>query len=430
MEIYEDTKIYIICPACTVSGGPELLHQLGAALQKRRIRSYMYYLPEHTNRPIPELYRKYDVPFTEEIEDMSQNILVVPETGTTLFYQYQDIRKALWWLSVDNWFHNVVSMMQNNISQEFRAPIQPFFYFHPYENMQIMHLTQSEYAAQLLCTNHVPAVQTASLTDYLNTVFLQKCEQIDYQEKKNIIAYNPRKGIEFTRQLIAAAPDLPWVPIQNMTPDQVQQLLARAKIYIDFGNHPGRDRIPREAAISGCCVLTNRRGAAKFFQDVPIDDQYKFADQAENIPMIITKIRQMLSNYSTEIQNFSGYRDEIRQQRQQFEQEVDAIFHKTGPDQLWLALWQNPDGDTRIWNAARTMPGINIRFLIQNEQAGNFMVSGPNKLEVITSSEAVSQYKTGQIDKILLVADLPEQPRQWLIQQGVSLEDILILDFS
>ena len=65
MKIYEDTKVYIFCPARIVSGGPELLHQLGAALQKRRIRSYMYYLPARTDSPVPDLYRKYHVPYIE-----------------------------------------------------------------------------------------------------------------------------------------------------------------------------------------------------------------------------------------------------------------------------------------------------------------------------------------------------------------------------
>ena len=244
--------------------------------------------------------------------------------------------------------------------------------------------------------------------------------------------YNPRKGQDFTDQLIAAAPDLHWAAIENMTPEQVQQLLAQAKVYIDFGTHPGKDRIPREAAISGCCVLTDRRGAAKFFKDVPIADQYKFADTAEEIPAILTRIRQVMRDYATAIQDFADYRAEIRQQRQQFEREVDTVFVKTYIEKarLRLGLWQEPFHDTSVLDAARSMPELDIRFLVQDQPIEDFLQSDRYKLDVITRAEAIWQYEEGQIDKVLLVTGSMEEPRQFLIQQGVSLDDILILSFS
>lgn len=52
--------------------------------------------------------------------------------------------------------------------------------------------------------------------------------------------------------------------------------MSKSKVYIDFGNHPGKDRIPREAAISGCIVITGKRGAAAFAEDVCIPETYKF----------------------------------------------------------------------------------------------------------------------------------------------------------
>ena len=46
--------------------------------------------------------------------------------------------------------------------------------------------------------------------------------------------------------------------------------------YIDFGPHPGMDRLPREAALAGCIVLTIGEGAANFDKDVPLPPQFKF----------------------------------------------------------------------------------------------------------------------------------------------------------
>lgn len=36
------------------------------------------------------------------------------------------------------------------------------------------------------------------------------------------------------------------------------------------------DRLPREAALAGCVVLTNREGAAGFDEDVPLPSEFKF----------------------------------------------------------------------------------------------------------------------------------------------------------
>lgn len=39
IEIYEQTKVYVLCPAYSKTGGPELLHQLVHTLFEKRNRS-------------------------------------------------------------------------------------------------------------------------------------------------------------------------------------------------------------------------------------------------------------------------------------------------------------------------------------------------------------------------------------------------------
>ena len=60
-----------------------------------------------------------------------------------------------------------------------------------------------------------------------------------------------------------------------MSRAEVREALCKVKVYADFGSHPGRDRMPREAALCGACVLTNRRGSANFAEDVPLPTLYK-----------------------------------------------------------------------------------------------------------------------------------------------------------
>ena len=66
-----------------------------------------------------------------------------------------------------------------------------------------------------------------------------------------------------------------FIPIQGMSSIEVANLLESAKIYIDFGNHPGKDRLPREAVLSGCCIITNSKGSAKNSVDICISKKYK-----------------------------------------------------------------------------------------------------------------------------------------------------------
>ena len=101
--------------------------------------------------------------------------------------------------------------------------------------------------------------------------------------------------------------------------------MKQSKAYIDFGNHPGKDRLPREAAINGCCVITDRRGSAAFSQDVPIPDEYKFEDTDDNIPQIVDKINDTLSNYNNKKHDFDEYRNKILAEHQQFISDLSKV---------------------------------------------------------------------------------------------------------
>ena len=111
-----------------------------------------------------------------------------------------------------------------------------------------------------------------------------------------------------------------------MTRDEVVGLLRKAKVYIDFGEHPGKDRIPREAAISGCCVITGKKGSAAFSEDVAIPEKYKFQDVPSKIPDISGAVRKCLENYDEETRNFESYRDRIRAEESRFDSDLSSIF--------------------------------------------------------------------------------------------------------
>ena len=81
---------------------------------------------------------------------------------------------------------------------------------------------------------------------------------------------------------MALANDINWVPLQNMTRSELVNVMRVAKVFVDFGYHPGKDRLPRECAANGCCVITGMRGSANYFEDVPIPSKYKFDEKHAN----------------------------------------------------------------------------------------------------------------------------------------------------
>jgi hypothetical protein len=107
-----------------------------------------------------------------------------------------------------------------------------------------------------------------------------------------------------------------------MNENQIIDLLKISKIYIDFGHHPGRDRIPRESAILGNCVITNSKGSAGFYNDIPINKEFK----TSNVEEIGVVIRNCFENFESVIDKYSLYRSSIKHQKEQLHNLAKQYF--------------------------------------------------------------------------------------------------------
>lgn len=324
----QETIIYVLCPSYNKTGGTELAHQLVYELNLLGAKAYITYYGNETEKINPE-FRKYVSKYKEifEIEDDKKNILIVPEIKQEIIDEYKEIQKAVWWMSVDNYlknngflncckFYGILRGIKYILNRKIKIGGIKI-------NKSIVHFYQSEYAHQFLLSQHV--TKTYRLSDYINQEYLKIIESNKPRRKNNVL-YNPKKGIKYTRKLIERTPNLEWVPIQNMTTEEVHNLLQNSKVYIDFGNHPGKDRFPREAAISGCCVITSTNGSAANTIDIPIDDEFKYEATYKNIDVIITKIKDCLLNYEKNISKFENYRKVISNEYEAFKQDVFKII--------------------------------------------------------------------------------------------------------
>lgn len=312
-------RVLVTCPAGLVTGGPEALHQLVDALVGLGARAAMAYVAPRpgsafrdsvTTASTPTAYARYRVPpWLAALPDDPTTVIVLPEVWSAVAAEFRAARVGLWWLSVDN---NVVS------------PLGGYF-ARPGPRPPVVHLYQSAYARAYLEANGAVAHR---LGDYLASVHLATPAPGDRPRR---IGFNPKKGFEITMQLMSRSLELglaaEWVPIANLPPAGVAALLATCRVYVDFGPHPGMDRLPREAALAGCSVVTGRRGAAAYAEDVPIPDRFRVPD--EDIDRALSVIAECLDDPATS-EAFEPYRTWIRGQRERFLADVGSVFGLPG----------------------------------------------------------------------------------------------------
>ena len=331
----EAEKIYVVCPANSKTGGPELLHQLVHELTQTGHKAFIVYtgIYDHSYKTIGE-YSKYINSYLlpDEIKDNQENIVIVPETNVLFLKGYKHIQKAVWWLSVDNFYfaykslsamriwigsYGILRAVKNNLLK-----IKPILSMDSRMIREIpYHLCQSQYAMEE-CGRH--GLNVLYLSDYLNTSFLDDDAACTRTMKQNIVAYNPKKGYRFTKRIIQSNPAIEFIPIKDMTRGQVRDLLNKAKVYIDFGNHPGMDRIPREARMQGCVVITGKNGSANYFEDVPIEE--KFERKTKSIKPISDLIRAVFFDYEHWDKKQIGYTNFIEGQRDRFSEDDRIII--------------------------------------------------------------------------------------------------------
>lgn len=319
IELVPGGRVWIFCRAGLVSGGPEALHQLSLALSDRGVDVRMvYYRKASCECVVPEQYGIYRPKVAAHAEDREGDVIIVPESFTGELRSFKKSRRIIWWLSVDNY-----SKLRTT-KQIVKDTLRGYRSLKISDMSGIDHLCQSFYAREYLEAQGIK--NTAMLTDYLRDEFLSVGEPAGRRE--DIVLYYPKKGLQFTRMVMSLdCGRSRWVALEGMQPAQVAALMRRAKLYVDFGHHPGRDRIPREAAISGCCVLTGKKGSAGNDQDVPIPTFYKVDERLPGaVEEAVQKIGDIVERYERHRECFSAYRDWIAAQKKVFLSEVRAVF--------------------------------------------------------------------------------------------------------
>lgn len=286
------TKIVILCPWCA-SGGPEALHQLCQISNELGHDASILY----DNAPHADIVTFFGDTYplakrTLHAEDDPHTIVIVPETyrldtGNAALFPTSTI--VVWFLSLDLGLPQLSHFLQ-----------YPNIYF-AFQSNYAMHAVGS------LCRN-----KSFMLTDFIRPINFPPCI------KENIVVYHARK--DHATPYICIQNNIKCVPIHNTTAEESQRLMHGAKIYCDLGSHPGKDRMPREASLQGCVVITGTRGSASNDTDVPLKSK------SDDVDEIVTLIKRALSNYDLEFASQAPYRAWIYGERARFTTEIANLI--------------------------------------------------------------------------------------------------------
>lgn len=305
--------VYVYVHRGQRSGGLEALHQLVHELTSLGVVARLVASPESRGLPEEPAYAGYGCEYAETIPDSPDSVVVVPEVAISFLAGYPTSHRVIWWLSVD--FAEPYSDHGSPDTDRLRELIRSSH-----------NLTQSEYARAEVARRE--GVATHLLTDY--TVFSGGAGRLPDDHPASV-AYNPLRGEELTRLVRVRCPHLDWRPIENLPRAGVDDLLRRTTVYLDLGFHPGKDRIPREAALAGCVVVVGRTGSAAYDEDVPLAAVYKVdLDRApdEVADDVATRLDRIVADPAPHREAQRGYVEAIGREREVFGQEVAAFVER------------------------------------------------------------------------------------------------------
>jgi hypothetical protein len=311
------TEVFIVCPGRTTSGGPELCHQLADTLNRDQAgRASVVYWPFSRRFTTAESYSGYDARPALREDITAGSVVVLPETYGSLLEEFPGCDVYYWWMSVNNFYREAGVEVADRLAKIRR--------------LVSVNLYQSEYARMFCAANRLTHAQR--LGDRLAPIYLEAIKHPRSGPRRNIVAYNPAKGLARTAAVLRAL-DSGWrvapkvVALQGLSPSQVATVLSTVKVYVDFGEHPGKDRLPREAAALGACVVTNQRGSAGNAVDVPIPDEFKVDDRRHGFERrAADKIHHLIDDFDNQAPRFDGYRAAIAAEAARFTADARATF--------------------------------------------------------------------------------------------------------
>lgn len=299
-------KVFHVCPSHIATGGTEGIHHLVSELDKNNdIDACILYVGTNLVNPQPVVYQKYHCRYVTKLPD-DYDVIIFPEVyaNHVIDAPYRNKITVVNWQGVDVYDWNV-PVNQRGL----------FLY-----NKKTIHVTMSEYGMNYLRNLGLNPIK---IPDCINDDYLQPFDK-EY-ERNNVVLYNPVqvKLTEFQKTVMQKCVDsgIQFRPLTGYTQEQLIDIFRHSKLYIDFGVFSGRERLPREAVMCGCCILTSKKGTAGYYRDNAILDKYKIDD----VEIAIQMIDYILKNYDECKSDFNEYKRLMYQDKELYPKQVKEL---------------------------------------------------------------------------------------------------------
>lgn len=360
--------VYVACPLGDRTGGPEALTLLVHSFRQRGVEAYLIPMRNFRGRsPHPE-YDHFDYALAEGISDPDRAHLVLTEVSPIEsrreLEKLPDERIWMLWLSVNfsplpraryyDASKGGCNFFPSGRKDQVLPPLWPYddraitsgrwrtlresarrkggwsvgawpaiavedvsiHYAEKVVRRSINYGTQSYYGKGFVRSQLNS--DAFLLTDYPRRLDVNRRER-----ERNLILYNGTKGGWKVGELQERLPDVRFQPIQGMTYREVCQALADASLYVEIGHLPGRDRLPREAALQGTPTVMLARGAGFCWEDFPIGERYRIPYTTTWADNMVPVIREVLADPSRASQEQEPFQAWVRAEPERYDAAVD-----------------------------------------------------------------------------------------------------------
>ena len=301
-------RLQVVSPAHSVTGGPESLHNLVSLANRLGYAAEVVYHPYAAGIEVPPAYRHYEAP-VGTLRDEPGVFIVFPETLCMQALRIRHATPAIWWLSVNN-FALIKYHTWRDKLRYLRSVVKRKRPLRGVRGMrQVLHISKSDYDREYLSSR---GVQSQPLAGPISAYYLRHATSEEMAGKRDLILHNRRKGLQLTTRLRAEFPQHDFVALAGLDEAGLRDAYLSAKLYIDFGQHPGKERMPREAAASGCCIITGRQGSAANSVDIPIPERFKLDERDPRLyEKFAAAVVEVFDHFAQVSAEFEPYRSAI-----------------------------------------------------------------------------------------------------------------------
>ena len=323
------SKFYIFTPMNIIGGGAEALHQMAYYMRKMSIDAYTVYYAYSgfcETKPL-ERYDEYEVVTAkyEDIEDTERNYVIAPENAPWCLNGFYKAQKCIWWLGLiasqvymGDWRYRLHYLRRRLMGRSVNSARK--LLFNPKE---CWHLCGSKYAYMEL-RNRYPNSVVEYMVEPISLDYLRMGNGGLAQERENIVLFNPAKPSDRMTELVNRS-RFNYVPLEGLPPDGLAEMYKKAKLYVDFGDFGGPERMPKEAVYFGCNILVVNHNAASNDFDVAIPQKYK-VDEEINVEQIEDQIADMLEHYESQYSDILSFKTKVENLEENFCKHIRNVF--------------------------------------------------------------------------------------------------------